>query len=211
MKKILGLVVLVSVLVLTSGVALAAKKASPAPTDSGSYTSTQQTCIKAAQDKRFTAMKAATTTLNNAAKGAFDTRMAAMKAATDILNATAKDALKTRTDAIAAAQKIQDPTAKAAAIKAASDAYNNNAAVKKAKPAYMAAMKAASDEYNSNADVAKAKPAYTAAMKAANDQFQKDQKACIQGTIGFNGMLKNFTASISNSLSGLIKFFSGKK
>ncbi len=210
MKKILVFTAIALSLVLVSNTALAAKKSNSESTGATQYTTEQQACIKTAQAKRFASMKAATTTLNNVAKDAYDTKMAAMKAATDILNSAAKDALETRTYSIAEAQKIQDPAAKAAAIKAASDAYNNNSAVKKAKPAYMAAMKAASDAYNSNADVAKAKPAYNAAMKSANDTFQAEQKTCINGTIGFGGILRNLSASISNSLSGLFKFFSGK-
>lgn len=119
MKKILKVILLISVLVLMSGVASAA---TTAPVK---YTTEQQACIKAAQTAR----------------------MASVKTATDALNAATKDALKTRQDAIIAAQKTKDTTARMAAIKAANDEYNNDSTVKTARAPYMSAVKVPNENF----------------------------------------------------------------
>jgi len=129
-------------------------------------TEAQKTCIKAAQDKR----------------------MAAMKPATDELKVKTETALKTRQEAIAAAQKIKDEKKKGDAIKAANDAYNNDASVVESKTPYMSV------------------------VKAANDQFQIDQKACLSGSgKPVNGFFKNIGDSMSNFGKGFVNFFTGKK
>ena len=67
----------------------------------------------------------------------------------------------------------------------------------------MDAMKAANDAYNNNAAVDQAKTPYATAVKAANDQFQTEQKACLAGTgekIG--GFFKNIGNGIGNGFSG---------
>ena len=86
--------------------------------------------------------------------------------------------------------KMKDAKGKAAAIKKASDAFNNAETVKQAKPVYIAA------------------------VQAANNQFQTDQKACLASsglkTLG-TGIFKNIKVGFSSSMSSVTKFFTGKK
>lgn len=189
-KKIFGVVVSASSLLLISGVAFAATSS-----DSATYTPQQQECINSKQavlirpaqeifnaaspdalKKEQAAIRAATDVLNAVAPAAFATKIAAIKAATEALNAATPDAVKTETDAIRAAQQIKDETAKNAAIKAAIDAYNNDPSVQKAKVPYMAAIEAANNAYNNDPSVQKAKVPYMAAVKLASDEFNKDEK-----------------------------------
>jgi len=189
MKKIFKIVLLISALILISGVASAAaipnslpatnKPAQKSAPVAVKYTAEQQACLKTAQAKRSASIKAAADALNAATKDALAIRQAAIKAATDIFSAATKDALATRQAAITAAQKITDAKARMDAVKAAANAYNNDSAVKQAKVPYVAAVKAANDAYNSSAAVKQAKDPYTTAVKAANSQFQADQKACL--------------------------------
>ena len=208
MKKILSVTFLVSGLVLVSGVALAATPVK--------YSSAQQTCIRTAQGQRAAATKTATDALNAATTNALETRQDATKTARDALTAATKVAQKTRQDAITAAAKLTDPKAKTAAIKAAQDAYNNDAAVKKSQAAYQAAIKSANDAYNNDATVKTAKIPFNAATKAANVKFQSDLKACMSGSAGdvqnlFQKIFKNFGASISGAFPDLSSIFQIKK
>ena len=208
MKKILSVVFLASAILLISGSVSAATNQAPiqnqtAPT-AVKYTTAQQACIKAAQDKRQAVMKTATDTLNAATAVALKTRQDAMKTATDTLNAATKGALSAEQAAIAAAQKSTDTTTRNNAIRAALDAYNNSASVVKARVPYAAAIKAANDSYNGDTSVTQARTPYMAAIKKANDQFQANQKACLTASKGFFSIIGDFFANIG-------KFFSGKK
>ena len=177
MKKILGTIVLVSALALMSGVAFAETTIqSPAPTSGEikmkptaapvKYTAKQQACIKDAQA----------------------VRIAAIKTASDTLNAATKDALKTKQDALKAAMALKDAKAKVAAIKAANEAFNNDAVVKAAKTPY------------------------AAAVKAANDKFQSALKTCVAGSKNsIKGLFNKAGAGLTGSFSKMVKFFTGKK
>ena len=200
-KKIFSIVLAVSAVILTAGVALAATVETPVTT-AVKYTATQQACIKTAQDKRSAAVKAAADTLNSTTKTALQTRQDAMKTATDALNAATKSALKAEQSAITAAQKNTDIKARVELMKSAFNAYNNNASVKQAKVPYTAALKLANDAYNNDASVKQAQPAYAGAVKAANDQFQASQKACLSPASG--GLFAKIWGYMA-------RLFSGKK
>ena len=223
MKKIFYVTSLVSALVLVSGVALAATTA-PAVTKTVpaaaktvaqttvKYTTEQQACIKIAQDKRSADMKVATDALNNATKAALQARQDAIKAAQDAFSAATKDQLKVEQSAIIAAQKSKDVKARSDQAKAANDAYNNNKTVQQAKIPYMAAIKTANDQYNNAATVKQAKAPYIAAVKAVNDKFQSSLKACLSpASHPVSGFFQKIGSGISNSFSGIINFFTGKK
>ena len=118
MKKIAIVSFLAVALFLTSGVALAATAKKSAPVK---YTAEQQKCIA------------------NKVKGVANPGQAAFDAAT-------KDASKTKLDALKAAHALKDAVARTAAVKAANDAYNNDATVKTAKVPFIAAGKSAREE-----------------------------------------------------------------
>jgi len=216
MKKIFGVILLASVLMVASGVASASTTSSAPINGLVGLNADQKACIKTAQDARTATLKTAMTTMNDATKDALKTRQDAIKKATDTLNTTTKDALKIEQSAIASAQKNKDVKARSEAIKAANDAYSSDKTVIKAKVPYMAAIKAANDAYNKDTSVTATKPAFAAAVKAANDKFQIDQKACL-GAKGnttasfFKNIFSKAGNAISNSLSRVMKFFSGKK
>ena len=179
-KKVLSLSFLVLASVLISGVALGATTTpktitAPAPVK---YTTDQQNCIN---QKMASSIKTAQATLTTATPDATKIKQAAIQAAQKVLTAATPSATKTRQAAIQAAMKIKDATAKTAAIKAASDAYNNDSTVKKAKVAYTAAIKTANDAYNNDSAVKSAMPAYKAAITSARTEAIKE---CIGGTAG---------------------------
>lgn len=212
MKKIFYFVLLVSVLALTTGIAIAADTIPPPTTETVKYTKSQKACLKVAQDVRLAAIKTATDALNDATKDALKIRQDAMKAAADTLNNTTKNVLKVEQDAMAIAQKLTDAKARADAIKAANDAYNSNAIVKAAKVPYVAAVKAINDVYNNSAEVKAAKAPYLEAVKAANDKFQIASKTCLISSGNAVGrFFKKIGDGVSGSFTKMIKFFSGKK
>jgi hypothetical protein len=212
MKKIFTFILFASVLVSIAGVALAAVPSGV------KYTAEQQACIKAAQEKKTAAIKVATGNLSAVAPDALKEKQDAIKAATAALDAAIKTALKTKKDAIAASVKIKDAKARADAIKAATVAFNNNPAVKKAMVPYLAAIKAANDTYDNNETVKGAKEPYAASLKTAIAQFQNSSKACLKAAGGnkknnkdfLQGIFRSLGGDISGSVSGLLNFFSGK-
>lgn len=152
-KKVLSLSLLVFASFLISGVALAATttpKAKTAPVVV-KYTADQQTCINNAQRK-------------------------ATLPALEAFNTATSDASKTRQAAIIAAQKITNEEAKASAIKAANDAYNNDATVKQARAPYMAAIKSA------RADAMQECTGTASLLQAIQGIFQKSFSALTGGS-----------------------------
>jgi len=221
-KKIFYVISLVSALALVSGVASAATAPKAAPSSvitatkpaqtTAKYTAAQQSCIKAAQDKRTAAIKAAMDTINSATRDELKARQDAVKAAQDIFVAATKSQLKVEQNALIAAQKNKDAIARAAEAKAANDEYNNDKVVKQAKIPYTAAVNAVNDTYNKSPAVIKARTPYAAAVKAANDQFQINLKAC--STVSGHpvvGFFQRIGGGISGFFSGVGKFFTGKK
>ena len=128
MKKIVNIGLLVSVLILTSGVVLAAdtakKSVLPTPIE---YTTEQQACIKVAQKERANDVKIAAETLSVATK----------------------DALKLKQDAVKSAQKNKNTIARMEEIKIASKAYNSDETVKQAIAPYITAVKSANKKFQS--------------------------------------------------------------
>jgi uncharacterized protein YbcI len=126
--------------------------------------------LKAKQD----AMKAAIDAFNNGAKDATEVKNIAIKAAQDAFNKAIATAVQTRKTAIENITNIQDKAEREKAMQKIVSDYENDSAVKKARPIYEAAMKAANDKFNNNEIVKKIKPEYEAAVKTLNDTYENN-------------------------------------
>ena len=180
--KIIKTLLFVSALILIAGTATIVLAQDNSSTDANQpqkYTAAQQTCITNALKAQQTAMTAIQNTFDAATKDAMARKQAAMKLAQDTFNAAVKSALEKEQAARTAAQKITDPKARNEALKAEQDAFNGNAAVKKAKIPYLAAMKAANDTYQNDSTVKQAMGPYTDSLKAAKVDIKK---ACLGAT-----------------------------
>jgi len=132
------------------------------------------TAIKSALQIRQDAMRTAMDAFNAGAKDAVEVKNTAIKAAQDAFNKAVATAVETRQNVIRGLVDNKNQVEREKAMQEANNAYENNPAVKKARPIYEAVIRAANEKFDANPQVKKLKPIYESAVKSASDAYENN-------------------------------------
>ena len=157
MKKILGAVLFVSVLIFFAGAVLAASNSVKRDSD-------QEACIRNSVERTT---KSAFDLFQASIIDSVAVKKASIKNALNEFYQGTKKALETKRAALEKAYSITDDKSRASAIKEANDAYNNDSQVKKTRVPYQTAIAATFDIYNNDFRLRQAKIPYNAAVELA--------------------------------------------